>query len=537
MKLIFKYFIESIKAFPYYYLIALFYTLVCSLIIAIIPFGLEKLINFIELKDIILCLFLIFVILFFMIVSIFLEIKWYISLDVFGGKYISNLLVRCQQHLINSQENVIEREVGGSISHILYADILNIFRTIGHQLPSLTGSILIVLILFLFAYFIHTQIMFLMLISSLIGFIISLISRHVIQSQTSITNNYLKKLHEHIDDFVKSINFVKINLLNNYYTNKTERYVANFIDSSIKEDQKIYFFSGLIRKTNLTIQVLFSLTLSIFVANNSTSIIIYTMIFSLLMSEINKIETLLQQIYRSIICFDNVNNILNLSNENGDILIDNINKIEVAIDNYCHFKWENNSNILNNITFSLEKGDIVLLKGNNGCGKSTLIKILCGLIKDGVNSVIKVNDNLIDSLDLSSYFSRIIYIDQNDYFVNDTVENYLLNILPENKFDISDIDDLLKRLNLNINLNEKLNDVNPKLYGGERKKIQLLRLLLKLDYVDINILDEVDAGLDIETKEMYISIINSLIEKQNKIIIVVQHSKDIGFEFNKNISL
>lgn len=352
MKLIFKYFIESIKAFPYYYLIALFYTVVCSLIIAIIPFGLEKLINFIELKDIILCHFMIFVTLFFMIVSIFLEIKWYISLDIFGGKYISDLLVRCQEKIINSQESLIEKEVKTSINHILYSDILNVFRTIGHQLPSLTGSLLIVIILFIFAYFIHPQIMIFMFISSLIGFIISLISRHIIQSQTSITNHHLSNLHQHIDDFVKSINFVKMNLLSNYYTNKTELLVSDFIDSSIKEDQKIYFFSGLIQKTNLTIQVLFSVTLSILITKDTTNIIIYTMIFSLLMSEINKIETLLQQIYRSIICFENVNKILTLNNDNGTISIkEGIVKLNVAINNYRHFQWEDNSSILNNVNF------------------------------------------------------------------------------------------------------------------------------------------------------------------------------------------
>lgn len=473
-----------------------------------------------------------------MLISIWLEIEWYVSFDIFGGKYISDLLIRCQQKIVNSQESLIEKEVKTSMNHILYSDILNVFRTIGHQLPSLTGSLVIVIILFVLAYFIHPQIMIFMFISSLIGFIISLISRHIIQSQTSITNHHLSNLHQYIDDFVKSINFVKMNLLSKYYTNKTELLVSDFIDSSIKEDRKIYFFSGLIRKTNLTIQILFSLTLSILITKDTTNIIIYTMIFSLLMSEINKIETLLQQIYRSIICFENVNKILELNNDNGTIYInEGILKLNVSINNYHHFQWQDNSTILNNVNFELEKGDTVLLSGHNGSGKSTLIKIICGLIKNGVNGTIKINDYLINDLNLDNYYSKILYIDQNDYFINDTIENYLKNIIPEYNLNLDKINPLLHKLNLNINLDEKLTVVNPKLSGGERKKLQLLRLLLKIDYVDLIILDEVDAGLDIETKDIYTSIIKSLIKDKSKIIIIVQHSKEIEFEYNKKIHL
>lgn len=166
-----------------------------------------------------------------------------------------------------------------------------------------------------------------------------------------------------------------------------------------------------------------------------------------------------------------------------------------------------------------------------------MIKIICGLIKDGVNGNIKINDNLIHDLNLNNYYSKILYIDQNDFFINDTIENYIKNIIPESNLTLDEIKHLTHQLNLNINLDEKLTVVNPKLSEGERKKLQLLRLLLKMNFVDLIILDEVDAGLDIETKDIYTSIIQSLIKAKNKIIIIVQHSKEIEFEYNKKIHL
>lgn len=51
MKLVLKYFYESVKSFPYHYLITFFYTVICSLVIAIIPFGLKKIIHLIQLNN------------------------------------------------------------------------------------------------------------------------------------------------------------------------------------------------------------------------------------------------------------------------------------------------------------------------------------------------------------------------------------------------------------------------------------------------------------------------------------------------------
>ncbi len=66
--------------------------------------------------------------------GIFLEIIWNQSLDRFGGKYIKELLTRCQQVLMRADGYEVMKYPEDTLSFRLYSNVLDVFRTIGHHM-------------------------------------------------------------------------------------------------------------------------------------------------------------------------------------------------------------------------------------------------------------------------------------------------------------------------------------------------------------------------------------------------------------------
>lgn len=71
----------------------------------------------------------------------------------------------------------------------------------------------------------------------------------------------------------------------------------------------------------------------------------------------------------------------------------------------------------------------------------------------------------------------------------------------------------------------------------KKKKILLAKLKAKTKKASLILLDEVDAELDAETKNMYYAYLNELAAKKDKIIVVIQHDISQSLHFNKYIIL
>lgn len=96
-------------------------------------------------------------------------------------------------------------------------------------------------------------------------------------------------------------------------------------------------------------------------------------------------------------------------------------------------------------------------------------------------------------------------------------------------------------MNLNQNLVEldtsyliKNNGAN--LSVGQRKKLLILKFLSLYNQSEIIILDEIFAGLDIDTKKNFVSFLNHKIQEQEKIFIIISH-EDCNLMYNKKLSL
>lgn len=192
-----------------------------------------------------------------------------------------------------------------------------------------------------------------------------------------------------------------------------------------------------------------------------------------------------------------------------------------------NFSYKNrNSKILNNISLEVKKGSFIGIVGKTGCGKTTLIDILSGLLKPDQGSII-IDDLVIDENNIKRWQKSIGYISQNIFFSDATIyENIALGIPSQfiNKTQvkrcakISQIYDFIIS-DLPNDFNTLIGDNGVKLSGGQRQRIAIARALY--NNPELLIMDEPTSAMDEETEEAFIKAIQLL--KGRRTIIMITH--------------
>ncbi|MCX7641380.1 MAG: ABC transporter ATP-binding protein [Elusimicrobiales bacterium] len=163
-------------------------------------------------------------------------------------------------------------------------------------------------------------------------------------------------------------------------------------------------------------------------------------------------------------------------------------------------------NVLNGVTFSLYEGEIVGLVGVNGAGKTTIIKIICGITTPDSGEIKFFYKNLSPHITQKSfigYMSEIPYFCQK-FTVKDTIK-FFYHISNQN-YDINNLSDILKLTSINNFLNEKIQNLSK----GMLQKLAIACALV--NDPKLLILDEPTSGLD----PLYVKNMREILLELNK---------------------
>jgi len=166
--------------------------------------------------------------------------------------------------------------------------------------------------------------------------------------------------------------------------------------------------------------------------------------------------------------------------------------------------------ILNNINYTFKEGNIYQIVGSNGCGKTTLLKVILGYIKHGGfvennfddYSYIPDKINFPSFLKVGNYIKIIGYTKGLD---EETIKNKS--------------DELLNLYNMNNAINYKLNQLSK----GMKQKVLLICGFLS--DVDLYIFDEALSGLDKEMQKQFMNYIKKLKIEKKTIIYTTHYEK------------
>lgn len=212
-----------------------------------------------------------------------------------------------------------------------------------------------------------------------------------------------------------------------------------------------------------------------------------------------------------------------------------LNKSDITVNN-LEFSYNDFNKILTNLKFNIKQGSKVMFKGQSGCGKSTMCKIL---IKEFENydGTITIGTKNLKDYSLKTIRDNILYVSQEESLFSDTIYNNLVlgrnisNEKFENIVKICSIDKIIDKKNFRYET--FINNTNLTISGGEKQRIILARALLK--EAKILILDEplseVDYNLE---REIIINLKNYY--KDKTIIYITHKNQDDLFDQVINFS-
>lgn len=180
--------------------------------------------------------------------------------------------------------------------------------------------------------------------------------------------------------------------------------------------------------------------------------------------------------------------------------------------------------VLKNLNFSINEGEIVCLLGNNGAGKTTLINCILRMMQADSGSI------LLDGRDIftyknKEYFSKVNALLESSVNVYDYLTGWQ-NI--EYFSGLLNIDSGNEKIKTNISLfelEEAIHEAVGTYSRGMRQKLALLIALMSSP--KLLLLDEPTLGLDIQSKLSVIQILNTIIKTEKIAVLLTSHQMDV----------
>ncbi len=201
---------------------------------------------------------------------------------------------------------------------------------------------------------------------------------------------------------------------------------------------------------------------------------------------------------------------------------DNFKFDSVKLENVS-FGYENNEIILDSINFDLKAGEMIGIVGGSGSGKTTLVDILLGLLKPN-NGKIYLNGKSINFNDYQDEISKISsYLPQSNFIFEDNIIKNISLAEKINSYDLKKTKDILKKLNLDLNVDKNLGDRGSNLSGGQRQRVSIARSFFSNR--QILIMDESTNALDDANEKEILNYLNSL--KKYISIVLISHNLEM----------
>lgn len=537
MKIYFKLLQEVIKKNRKKTLVCLCILLVMSILQVAIPLTMKEMISKIEYYESV-QVFLICIAVYALmwLCYNFIHVKWYKHIDMLGEDVMWNIRSGIYRVLWNCEYDELQQMDKEYLKNVMFTDVISIYGNIILYSLNIIADLFMVLVLLGVSFYVNIKTTLILVAAVLIGLLISVLTKPVMANCSTAVNQALKKDNAVNNESVDAIELTRTNGLYDYYEKKVRRSIHAFIKVAIQSDQKTVFLQNLMNHYH---QILLMVITGFLVLNSKEisagSLVYYIFVTNLIIEKSQTIEDNLYRFMKNMAAFENVDTILAkevTTNPDGEEVqaISNISFQDVAL------RYDGQHTIFQNVSFELEKGDAVLVKGTNGSGKSSILKMIAGLVSPSSGEIL-YDGVPFRSVNRNSLYRQICYLNQEELLLNESLQDYLSAVSHR---PLSEEETLQYKKRVQLNKDYGCISDNGRFFsGGEKKKTILTKLLARQQDVSVILLDETEAGLDLGSKEIMNEIERELlINRERYIIVRISHGDMDNLDrYNKVVEL
>lgn len=211
----------------------------------------------------------------------------------------------------------------------------------------------------------------------------------------------------------------------------------------------------------------------------------------------------------------------------------------LRVENLCkvYGSGENEVHALDNVSFSVEKGEFIAIIGPSGSGKSTLLHILGGVDKPTSGKVFMDGKDVYaqDDEQLAIFRRRqvgLIYQFYNLIPVLNVTENITLPVLMDGQ---QVNDDRLNELIATLKLKGRENHLPNQLSGGQQQRVSIGRALMNAPAVVLA--DEPTGNLDSKNSQEIVDLLKLSNQKYNQTLIIITHDENIALQADRILAI
>lgn len=193
----------------------------------------------------------------------------------------------------------------------------------------------------------------------------------------------------------------------------------------------------------------------------------------------------------------------------------------VIVKDLC-FEYEENIPTIQNVSFEIDAGEYVAILGHNGSGKSTIAKLLIGLLekKSGDIMVEGISLNEENLYDVRSHIG-IVFQNPDNQFIGATVRDDIAFGLENKCVPQKDMEDIINYYAKEVNMYAFLDHEPSKLSGGQKQRVAIAGILAMQP--DILILDESTSMLDPKGKTEVNALVKKIRQEKKMTVLSITH--------------
>ena len=191
--------------------------------------------------------------------------------------------------------------------------------------------------------------------------------------------------------------------------------------------------------------------------------------------------------------------------------------------NNVNFAYDEESVVLKNFNLTINDGEMVAILGHNGSGKSTIAKIMMGLL-EVENGEIYINDKLLsaDTIEECRKHMSIIFQNPDNQFVGVTVKDDIAFGLENKNLPRKEIIERINKYLRMVSMEKFIDNAPEELSGGQKQRVAIAGALAMES--ELMIFDESTSMLDPKGTKEVNEMIKKIKNENNKTIIVITHN-------------